>query len=262
MTPTPQLNFQLGDPVEHRGIVITPLFPTRDPLASYITLDEALPRGLQITETSEAGDVPELAVWNPLDESVLLYDGEELVGAKQNRILNTAILVAAGSIVKIPVSCTEQGRWQYQSKMFHASGHIMSPSLRNNNMMNVHYNLFTMNKYKSNQFEVWSDIATQAAQAKIRSSTVAMADIHKAKIAELDESLAKFELVPGQKGMLTFIDGKPSGMDFVSLGHAFGILFPKLVRSFALEALLRKARDHAYATTRSEEHTSELQSLS
>ena len=43
--------FQLGEAVEHRGIVITPLFPTRDPVAAYITLDEALPRGLTITET-------------------------------------------------------------------------------------------------------------------------------------------------------------------------------------------------------------------
>ena len=50
--------FQIGEPVEHRGIVIAPLFPARDPVAGYITLDEALPRGLTITETSEAGSVP------------------------------------------------------------------------------------------------------------------------------------------------------------------------------------------------------------
>ena len=59
--------FQLGEPVEHRGIVVTPLFPTVDPVAAYITLDEALPRGLRITETSDAGSVPELAVVNPLE---------------------------------------------------------------------------------------------------------------------------------------------------------------------------------------------------
>ncbi len=78
MTLTSSLTFQLGDVVEHRGIVVTPLFPARDPVAGYITLDEALPRGLKINETSDAGSVPELAVVNPLDEAVLLYDGEEL----------------------------------------------------------------------------------------------------------------------------------------------------------------------------------------
>ena len=47
--------FQLGEPVEHRGIVVAPLFPTVDPVAAYITLDEALPPGLRITETVRRG---------------------------------------------------------------------------------------------------------------------------------------------------------------------------------------------------------------
>ena len=110
--------FQLGEPVEHRGILITPLFPRRDPVAAYVTLDEALPRGLRITETSDAGSVPELLVENATDSDVLLYDGEELVGAKQNRILNVSVLVGAGAKLPIPVSCVEQGRWSRQSDSF------------------------------------------------------------------------------------------------------------------------------------------------
>ena len=126
-TPTP---FQLGDPVTHRGIVVTPLFPALDPRASYITLDEALPRGLVITETSDAGSVPELAVVNPLAENVLLYDGEELVGAKQNRILNVSVLVGAGAKLPIPVSCVEQGRWARSSVDFDSATHISHAHLR------------------------------------------------------------------------------------------------------------------------------------
>ena len=45
----------------------------------------------------------------PLDSRVLLYDGEELVGAKQNRILNVSVLVEAKSTLRIPVSRVEQG---------------------------------------------------------------------------------------------------------------------------------------------------------
>jgi hypothetical protein len=67
--------FQLGEPVEHRGIVVTPLFPRRNPVAAYLTLDEALAAGLRVTEASRGGSVPELAVENPLDADVLLYDG-------------------------------------------------------------------------------------------------------------------------------------------------------------------------------------------
>ena len=39
--------------------------------------------------------MPELGVDNPLEHNVLLYDGEELVGAKQNRILDLTVLVGA-----------------------------------------------------------------------------------------------------------------------------------------------------------------------
>ncbi len=87
--------FQIGEPTEHRGVVIAPLFPRNDPVVAYLTLDQALAGGLRIRETSESGSVPELAVENPLADRVLLYDGEELVGAKQNRILNVSVLVEA-----------------------------------------------------------------------------------------------------------------------------------------------------------------------
>jgi hypothetical protein len=112
---------QIGEPVEHRGIVISPLFPRKTPDAAYVTLEEALPLGFRVTEVDEAGTVPELVVVNPLEENVLLYDGEELLGAKQNRILNVTVLVAAQSESRIPVSCVEQGRWRRQSAAFSGS---------------------------------------------------------------------------------------------------------------------------------------------
>src|SRR4051812_14074274 len=120
---------QLGDSVEHGGVVIAPLFPRKTPKTSYLTLAEALPLGLQIGELGEAGAVPELVVDNPLDERVLMYDGEELVGALQNRILNISVLVDARSTVKIPVSCVEQGRWSWRSRRFAKGGHAY-PELR------------------------------------------------------------------------------------------------------------------------------------
>jgi hypothetical protein len=102
---------QLGAPVEQRGVVIAPLFPRRRPAVAYVTLEEALPLGFRVTEVDAAGSVPELLVSNPTRHNVLLYDGEELVGAKQNRILNVTVLVPAERTVRVPVSCVEQGRW-------------------------------------------------------------------------------------------------------------------------------------------------------
>ena len=122
--------FQLGEPLEHRGIVVAALFPRRDPEAAYVTLDEALAGGLRVREVDESGSVPELVVENPLDSRVLLYDGEELVGAKQNRILNVSVLVEAKTTLRIPVSCVEQGRWSRRSAFFSAGGHVAHVELR------------------------------------------------------------------------------------------------------------------------------------
>ena len=123
-------SIQLGDPVEHRGIVIAPLFPRSDAKTDYLTLEEALPLGFRITEVDAEGAVPELLAFNPLDDAVLLYDGEELLGAKQNRILNVTVLVAAKSETRIPVSCVEQGRWHARSASFDAARHAAYPDLR------------------------------------------------------------------------------------------------------------------------------------
>jgi hypothetical protein len=80
----------------------------RDP--GYVLLDDALARKLaRVTEVSESGSVPELLFYNDGDEDILLLDGEELVGAKQNRILNVSILVGGKQRVAVPVSCVEQG---------------------------------------------------------------------------------------------------------------------------------------------------------
>jgi len=57
--------------------------------------------------------VPELKVISQSDRPILLLDGEELVGAKQNRVLNTTILLREKAETNIQVSCVEQGRWSY-----------------------------------------------------------------------------------------------------------------------------------------------------
>jgi hypothetical protein len=53
---------------------------------------------------------------------VLILDGEELVGATQNRIADLTIVVAAGQTRRIPVSCVEAGRWVRRSREFAAAG--------------------------------------------------------------------------------------------------------------------------------------------
>ena len=102
-------NILVGEPLRHGALTVVPMLAPM--------LAEAGDR-VQVTEVEEAGSVPNLKVANMADRPLLLLDGEELVGAKQNRILNTTVLVAARTETTIPVSCVEQGRWGYRGRQF------------------------------------------------------------------------------------------------------------------------------------------------
>src|SRR5687768_3441283 len=93
---------RLGAPQVHRNLALFPLVAQRNQAPGYVLLDEALERKLaRVTEVSDGGSVPELAFENGSAEKILLVDGDELVGAKQNRVVNLSILVGAGQKVVI-----------------------------------------------------------------------------------------------------------------------------------------------------------------
>jgi ARG and Rhodanese-Phosphatase-superfamily-associated Protein domain len=227
--------FQLGEPVEHRGIVVTPLFPRRDPVAAYITLDEALPRGLRITETSDSGSVPELFVENPADTSVLLYDGEELVGAKQNRILNVSVLVGAGAKLPIPVSCVEQGRWSRQSDAFGSAKHISHSHLRRRKAETLAAQPLALGLA---QGDVWDEVRDKQERMGVHSRTAANRDTFEAHAARLEALESAFVLTHGQCGAVLGI-GDDLCLDAVSRPDAFALLWPELRAGYLLDALER-----------------------
>jgi hypothetical protein len=122
---------QVAKVQEFRNVAGYPLFVEARVVVDHLVLKEAIEQELVvIREVDEGGHVPELVVVNNADKPLLILDGEELFGAKQNRVLNTTVLLKKKSATIIPVSCTEQGRWRYESKTFRDSGYIMSPRVR------------------------------------------------------------------------------------------------------------------------------------
>ena len=240
------LGMELGAGASFENMTVFELLRPQNGGPEYITLKEAIERSVfSVTETSEGGSVPELMVANKGDVPVLLLDGEELRGAKQNRILNTTILVAPKSSIKVPVSCVEHGRWSYQSREFAESGNVMHREMRALNVRQVNESLRSVKQFRSDQGEIWDKVAELACDMAVPSTTGAMRDVFEAKGADLDGYLKSFRLADGQKGVLVFVDGQPAGMDFVSRDAAFAMLFPKLVKSYAMEAmLLRERRKH------------------
>lgn len=225
---------QTGEPVEHRGIVVTPLYPRRDPVARYLTLEPALADGLRVDETSGAGSVPELVVENPLADDVLLYDGEELVGAKQNRILDVTVLVGARSTVAIPVSCVEEGRWAWRSPRFGAAAHVSHADLRRRKA-----ELLASAPPLARgvaQSDVWDEVRAKAARLDVASPTAANADTFAARAPDLRRLEQRFPLEAGQCGAVLSLGGRHC-LDLVSRPDAFAALWPKLRAGYLLDAL-------------------------
>jgi hypothetical protein len=225
---------QLGDPVKHRGLVITPLFPLNNPSAEYLTLEEALPLGFSITEVDAAGSVPELLAFNPLDTPILLYDGEELLGAKQNRILNVTVLASARSETRIPVSCVEQGRWHARSANLAAAPHTAYPELRRRKAEQLSAQPLARGVAQS---VVWDEISAKAGRHGVHSPTGASSDIYRDRDQELGLLRKAFPLVSGQSGALLALGDEQLCLDYLSQPAAFAHLYPKLLEGYLLDGL-------------------------
>lgn len=230
---------KLGEPQTFKNITILPLITLADGTFQYRTLGQALADwDIAITETSDRGSVLGLKVVNRSSSPILLVDGEEVTGSRENRALNTSILIKEVSETVIPVSCTEPGRGSYITRSFSESGHLMAQKPRARKTHSVHQSLEMTGTPMADQGEVWSGIKTLHAKARTRSPNSAMSDIYKAREDDLRQCDAIFEPVPNQVGLLAILNGRPAGLDLLSLTSAYARLHPKLVRSYTLQGLL------------------------
>ena len=232
-------------PLQAEGAMAAiPLFFDQDEGPEYLSLKTALEmRCLVISEISESGCVPRLLVENQGEVPVLLLDGEELAGAKQNRVLNTSILVPEKTKMEVPVSCTEHGRWSYKTRDFYDSGVVMAAKVRGMKMASVSDSLRTCADFHSNQGEVWEEIDALGAKTGTHSHTMAMKDLFEARMADLSRYEKAFPLLAHQRGLLVFINGEIAGLDVLSREIPYGVVHGKLVLSYAMEALSERPAD-------------------
>ncbi|MGE5258375.1 MAG: ARPP-1 family domain-containing protein [Hyphomicrobiales bacterium] len=228
----------VGPVQSHLNLTVFPLLSDKASTLDYLTLDDALSLKLiTVTEVSEGGSVPELSVLNTSATMVLILDGEELVGAKQNRIVNTTILIAAGAKTKIPVSCVEQGRWTYDSPVFRSEGRVMSSKMRGSKAEQVKFSLKASGRFASDQGAIWEDISDLAHTRCAVSPSMAMSAIYKKERSRLEDYSSKFGAVEAQVGAVFVIDGRIAGMDCFGKQETFGKVFQKLIESYALDAV-------------------------
>ena len=245
MNAEPARNFldglRLGDPVTVHNVTMFPLLGEDRPGPAYTTLHRALAsKTASVSEVSEGGSVPELLFRNDGDIAVFLLDGEELIGAKQNRILNISILVAAGTTIRIPVSCVEQGRWQYTSGDFSSSGRTLFAQARKAKMMRVSENLQFSASRASDQGEVWDHIREKLGSLGARSASSAMSDAYESRSQSVEDIAGKLAALPEQRGALFAIGSRVEGLELFDRHESLVTLLPSIVRGYALDAVVHE----------------------
>jgi hypothetical protein len=222
----------------HQNLTIFPLLAPDGIDPEYLTLEQALDKDLiQITELDTQGNVPELRIQNLGKKSILIIEGEELVGAKQNRIVNSSFLIAGKTEVVIPVSCVEQGRWRYRSETFASGKKMMHASLRREHQEDVKFSLKRGRGYQSDQSRIWDNISEKSARMNVESPTHAMADVYERYEDKLSDFINKFQLIEWQVGAVFAMDGQIVGLEGFGCHDTFKRFFDKLVKSYALDAL-------------------------
>lgn len=261
-----------GAPVHAGRLTMLPL-TAEGPFSEspYLLLDEAIAAGqLEVSEVSDAGIVANLLATNSSDKPVLLFDGEELKGAKQNRIVNATILVPAGSKLTLPVSCVEQGRWRYETSGFSSSGEALfakarlrkaermasARRMKTARQVNADWTeelpddlgplrgfarrVQTPGDFDADQRAVWDDVQEALEETGTHSASSAMHDSYVLRRAEIERLSSAFVPADSQVGAVFYIDGRPVGIEVADSPRAFGAIFGKLVRSYCLNALGQK----------------------
>jgi hypothetical protein len=229
---------KIGGKQVYKNLALFPLLSNLAIPLEYLTLDEALGGGLvEVTEKDKGGSVPELQVVNKSPQMVLILDGEELVGAKQNRVVNTTILIQAQTTLIIPVSCVEQGRWAYNNPRFESKNRIMSGNLRARKAEQVHHNLRTNMEYVADQRAIWDEISEKATRMEAESPSMAMSAMYENKATPLEEYTKNFRPIEGQVGAVFLINGNVAGLDSFGRPETLSRVFKKLIQSYALDAI-------------------------
>ncbi len=224
----------IGEPSVSGALAVYPIFGG-PPRFEYVGFEDALRAGMSLKELPGGAAVRRLVVENPIALPVLLFEGEEVRGAQQNRVFDVSALIPAHSTLEVPVSCVERGRWDGTR---HAEPLARAPQAAFPAMRETRYRLRAMREQESTvQRAVWEAVDGKLADHAAPTATSAMDDVFSHVGAAIDDRANAIAPRDGQLGALVAIGGRFVVLDYVSRPAVFGSLHGPLVRGYALDAL-------------------------
>jgi hypothetical protein len=217
--------------------------------------------------------VNRLVLVNNSKRPLLLLAGEIVTGGKQDRVIGKDRIVPAESDpVDLSVFCVEPGRWTATSEHFGASGATYGGPLHGVGSNSV-ATLMAQPSVRAkamgdkNQNEVWAEVKKQReavsvevlAAAPMVASEMAQTSSY-AKVMENDEVKKRVDAVAGPieqnyqslikqlrdrnaVGVVVAVNGRIIWADVFASTELLEKYWPKLVRSYASEAVVTRAKD-------------------
>lgn len=176
--------------------------------------------------------------------------------------MNLTILVPEQQTIDIPVSCVEQGRWRYARRAcgvprpndawsaprtmtdkyydpleFYVSRQTLPSDLRARKAQQLFRSRLRTGEPRADQANLWFELDRKRMAMDVHSPTGAVSDIDDRSEVTLADYERAFRAAGGQVGALFSINGHIVGMDAFDCARTLSHFFPKLVRSYALDAI-------------------------
>lgn len=233
---------QVLDVQNHDNITVAQINYGTTKLDSIISLHEAFEKNMIVVkELEESERVNTIELENLSESYIFILDGDILKGAKQNRVVNTSVLVAPKTKIILPVSCVEEGRWQYKSSRFKPSNEIAHRSIRFSKANYISESKKqNRSDFAADQSVVWNKVASVSDSLEFHSETMSHSDLFDNYKDELDDVTEKFTMQSKANGLLIFVGNQMVACDIFNNNKIYSDYFDKIIKTSALDSKLKK----------------------
>jgi hypothetical protein len=172
--------------------------------------------------------------------------------------LTNSVLIPGRTEIRLPVSCVEQGRWDYRTREFRSGRWFASPKLRWVQRRAMNRSPASHRNHSTDQSAVWREIHRKQRTLGVDSETRSLADTFAAISHDIAESCDRLRYVSRASGMLA-VGADMVVLDLFDKPSTCEKLWDRLVRGFLLDVLeSRNAIDPPPGTSEAEELLCEM----
>ena len=217
----------LGEPLLLGNLMVVPVEGALtggglEPL--HLALEEGKAR------VKELGRVERILVENPSLEDLFVMEGEELLGARQDRMVVSSAVVPSRGEVELPVVCIEEGRWAGDDPLFRG-GYVAHPRLRSMVTLSMR------DTGKVDQRRVWKEVERKLTTLKVSSVTGSLHHSFTQREGILEELYGGWEPGEDVTGVMAFTPRGFLCCDLLAHPRLFSKEWPGMAKGYALDAL-------------------------